>query len=156
MWRIKELEHEICCYIVIGLFWQGIWWLLVTVELSGCWNETRVCVGGSYGRTELAAELLKPSWQQNWVEMEKCFSDDGVTREPHVAEPHNVSPCSHGVSSVLTAAMLVEREQHRSHLCWPRQAQHCMLQRSPQLCRNGIILSMFWSYGGDFPNLHIG
>lgn len=38
-------------------------------------------VGCSYGRTELATELLIPSWQQNWVEMEKSFSDDGVSRE---------------------------------------------------------------------------
>lgn len=54
----------------------------VTVKLPSCGVETRVCVGGGYGRTDLATELLIPSWQQSWVEREKYFSDDGVTREP--------------------------------------------------------------------------
>lgn len=30
-----------------------------------------------------------------------------------------------------------------------------ILWRSPEFRRSGIVLSMFWFYGGDFPHLYI-
>lgn len=55
--------------------------------------------GGEVGGVregQLAAELLIPCWQQNWVGMEKCFLDDGVTKEPYVLDPHKALPCGRG------------------------------------------------------------
>lgn len=72
-----------------------------------------------------------------------------------VTEPHNTSPWGRGVSSVLTAAILVEETPHVPPMLI-LSSTACALQCCPQFHRSGIIFSMsFWFYGGDFPHLHM-
>lgn len=102
VWKIKEREHEILHYVLIGLFWQVVRWLHVTLEVwalelkpgrvgrGGVWGDGRGC-----GRTDWLPGCLSPVGSRIGWRQKSAFLVVGLLGAPG-AEPRNVPPRAPG------------------------------------------------------------